>query len=185
MQVTINHIILEISDIPLLDSQTEAIVNDTDSALTIPSWLVDAAGDSLVQEASLIGWCDMGAATITKAGKLDFKRIIHVVGPRWGDDSARGKLANATWAVLQLAESESLVSLALPPLSTGANGYPIENCAKMMLEQAIDYTFEPLQFLQHIIFCIPFAAGVDIFEVELQRQLEDLRNADDSQIRVN
>ncbi len=155
----------------------DAIVNDTDPLLSLPEAWLQQAGRKVETEVSLVGWCDVGSATITTAGNLPSRWIIHAVGPRWGDASARGKLAKVTWEILQLAEEREITSLALPPLATGAHGYPVESCARVMLEQIIDFAYEPLNSLRSVRICTENAEQQSIFVRELQRQLDE---ADDS-----
>jgi len=184
MKAKINKVTITIVQTNIYALAIDAIVHDTDSALTIPPVLARAAGEYLVQEVNMIGWCDIGAAVITGSGGLNSKHIIHVVTPRWGDDSVRGKLENAVWEVLQLAENNKVQSLAIPPIATGANGYPIENCAKVTLEQIIDFTFERLQYLREIVLCMQTAEETAVFRREFERQIEILKNSGDGKVRA-
>lgn len=185
MKAKINKITIEIiqsDDILTLD--VDAIVNATDSNLSLPDRIARAAGPTLEQETRLIGWCDIGSAIITSAGALKFKHIIHAAGPRWGEGSERGKLANATWESLQLAEMNHLRSLAIPPISTGAFGYPVENCATTMLTQIIDFTFEDVKHLRRVVVAIELKTEYDAFVREFRRQVETLRETGEGKVHV-
>ncbi|MEO8397269.1 MAG: macro domain-containing protein, partial [Chloroflexota bacterium] len=116
-------------------------------------------------------------AKMTSAGNLKAEKIIHAVGPRWGEGSERGKLGNVTWECLHLAESNDLKSIAIPAISAGALGYPLENCATTMLSQIIDFTFEDLKHLRTIILCLPDELAFDAFKREFDQQLEELRQS--------
>lgn len=183
MRSKIRRLQVSISTEPLLQLPVDAIVNDTDPLLNIPETWLGLAGNELQREISLTGWCDIGSATITSAGNLPSKRIIHAVGPRWGDANARGKLAKVIWETLQLAEDEKLSSLAIPPLATGTHGYPIESCASVMVEQIIDFAHEPLDFLREVIICVETAKEQKIFEGELLSQKKALRKSSTAQQR--
>lgn len=185
MKAKINKVTIEIiqhDDILTLD--VDAIVNATDSNLSLPEKLASAAGPSLEQETRLIGWCDIGSAIITSAGALKFKYIIHAAGPRWGEGSERGKLANATWESLRLAEIHGLRSLAIPPISTGTFGYPVENCATTMLTQIIDFTFEDLKHLRRIVVAIELLTEYDAFSREFHRQVQALKETGEGKVHV-
>jgi O-acetyl-ADP-ribose deacetylase (regulator of RNase III) len=121
---------------------------------------------------------------ITSAGDAPFEKIIHTVGPRWGEGSERGKLANATLQALRLAESNQLKSVALPAISAGALGYPLENCAKTMFEQIIDFTFEDLRYLRTIIVCLDSELALQVFREEFIRQLDDLKESGEGKVKV-
>ena len=115
---------------------------------------------------------------------MKVERIIHAVGPRWGEGSERGKLANVTLQCLRLAEQNRLKSLAIPAISTGTLGYPMENCAKTMLAQIIDFTFDAPRFLRTIIVCLDNPLAYQIFKAEFTTQLEDLKEAGEGEVTV-
>ncbi len=178
MKSKIRRLQVTISIEQLIRLPVDAIINDADPLLTIPESWVGLVGQQAQQEVSLTGWCDVGAAVITSAGNLPSKRIIHAVGPRWGDANARGKLAKVMWEILQLAEDEQLSSLAMPPIATGTHGYPIESCANVMLEEIVDFAHEPIEYLREITICVATPNEQKIFEKELIKQKQALRKPD-------
>jgi O-acetyl-ADP-ribose deacetylase (regulator of RNase III) len=181
MKAKINKITLRLIQGELWALNVEALVHSTNPNLVVAPRLAALAGNAVEQECLLIGFCDVGAAVLTTAGNLPAKKIIHAVGPRWGEGSERGKLANVTWETLRLAEEHGFRSIAIPPISIGSlGGYPIENCAKVMVQQIIDFTFEPLKTLREIIICVESDAERTAFHAELQRQLATLSDAGDS-----
>lgn len=184
MKAKINKVTVNVIQDEPLTVTAAALVNATDPNLSLPPLLAEGGGEALQLQCREIGWCDVGAAVITTAGNLPFEKIIHVVGPRWGEGSERGKLALATLAALRLAEDNKLKSIALPPISTGILGYPVENCAKVMLEQIIDFTFEDLKHLRTIILFTADVSTHTIFKNEFERQIEDLKESGDGKVKV-
>ena len=185
MKAKVNKITIDIilDDIILLE--VDGIVNSTDPNLTLSDALIERGGLELEKQVTRLVWCDVGDAQITEAGDMvNVSKIIHAVGPRWGEGSERGKLANATWAALNLAEDNKLKSLAMPPISVGALGYPVENCARTMLEQIIDFTFENLKHLRNITICLNTDIALEIFQNEFKRQLESLKDSGEGKVRV-
>jgi len=81
-----------------------------------------------------------GVPAYTNAGDLPFKQIIHAVGPVWGSGEERAKLRDAVQGSLQLAHDLQLKSLAIPAISTGVFGFPVEPAAKVILSAIIDFT---------------------------------------------
>ncbi len=65
----------------------------------------------------------------TSGGNLPARYVIHAVGPVWGSGDEDRKLAAATRGSLARADELSLVSLALPAISTGIFGFPKERAA--------------------------------------------------------
>lgn len=184
MKAKINKVTIQIVLDDLLNSSAGAMVNATDTNLSLPPLLAAKGGTSLQEECRAIGWCDVGAAVITGAGDLAFERIIHAVGPRWGEGSERAKLALATLHSLQLAEGSKIKSIAIPPISTGTLGYPLENCAKVMLSQIIDYTFENLKHLRTIILCTDSQPAFAVFLNEFRQQIQDLKVSGEGEVKV-
>jgi O-acetyl-ADP-ribose deacetylase (regulator of RNase III) len=185
MKATINRIEIELMTGDVLQLPVDAVVVETDPNLTISKRLQSAAGAAVQAEAREIGWCDVGFAVVTRSGSLPHaKNVIHAVAPRWGEDSARGKLGLLTWRCLHLAENQGAVSVALPPLAVGTNGYPVENCSAVMLERAVDFTFEELEYVEKIMLCTPDEAMYTIFSREFERQIRDLRESGDAKVHV-
>jgi len=185
MKAKINKVTINITLDNILLLEVDGLVNSTDPNLSLPDELVKLGGLELEKQVTKLVWCDVGDAQITDSGDMvNVKKIIHAVGPRWGEGSERGKLANATWATLSLAEENKLKSLALPAISVGTLGYPVENCARTMLEQIIDFTFEKLKSVRTITICLDSEHFLEIFRKEFKRQLESLKNSGEGKIRA-
>lgn len=186
MKAKVNKTTIEIIDRTLHTMKVDCIATITDPNLTLDSALLQHTGTTVLDQVQRIAWADIGEAVITDTGKLDqIKKLIHIVAPRWGEDSARGKLALATWNALQIAEDNELRSIALPPISVGSLGFPLEATAKIMLEEIIDFTFEKPKHLKKIYLCangLPLAT--EIFIAEFQRQLEVLRENNEGTVSV-
>lgn len=72
-----------------------------------------------------------GDTVITRAGKLPCKNVIHAVGPRWNKDKPEmcvNLLRKTVKNCLQLAETHKHRSIALPAISGGIFGFPLELC---------------------------------------------------------
>uniref|UniRef100_A0A672TKB2 Macro domain-containing protein n=1 Tax=Strigops habroptila TaxID=2489341 RepID=A0A672TKB2_STRHB len=97
--------------------------------------LLKAAGPELQQECDELvkknGSLQPGCVVITGAGKLPCKNVVHAVGPRWRKDEAEQCVCLLRQAVkksLQLAETFNHRSIALPAISGGIFGFPLELC---------------------------------------------------------
>lgn len=178
MRVKVNkvRIVLQVVDIAQI-REVDVLVRVSSPDLFVPDdWYSKLDEDSLTQ-LSKIGWCDVGSAVMTPIAKAEHKAVIHAIGPRWGEESARGKLANVTWELLWLAEAGGFRSLALPAISVGALGYPVENCARTMLQQVLDFTFESVKHIRMIIFCLSSSHEYHVFAAELRQQIDALDSA--------
>lgn len=184
MKAKINKVTIHVTQDDILSLPVQAIVNSTDPNLSLSPRLLERAGVVLLQACSHIGWCDVGAAVATTAGNLPFVRIIHAVGPRWGEGSERGKLANVTRACLHIADHDRLRSLAMPAIATGALGYPLENCAKTMLTQIINFILDGPRYIKLVVLCVEDTAAYRVFATELSAQIDSLKAAGEGEIAV-
>lgn len=182
MKAKINRILIEVIQENILNLPVEAIVVVTDPNLSIDKKLSALAGPIVEQQTTEIGWADVGQSVITDAGNLPIKKIIHTVGPRWGEGSERGKLETATWTSLQIAEDNHLASVAFPAISVGTLGYPIEACAKIMVTRVIDFTFEKLQSLKSITLCLVDEPSLKAFQSEFEQQIRELRETGEGKV---
>lgn len=178
MQTVLNGVTIELAQGDITDLDVDAIVNAANSQLILGAGVAGAirhkGGPSIQAECLQIGHCDVGDAVITSGGKLKARHVIHAVGPRMGEGSESGKLGNAVRASLKLMEQHGLSSIALPAISTGVFGYPLEGCADVMLRVIIDYTFEDLASLNHVIVCLYDQRAFDVFAAEFKKQLDEL-----------
>jgi O-acetyl-ADP-ribose deacetylase (regulator of RNase III) len=184
MQTVLNRVTIELIQGDITELDTDAIVNAANSHLILGTGVAGAirakGGPSIQEECSAIGHCEVGGAVITGGGGLKARHVIHAVGPRMGEGDEADKLANAVRASLNLAEQNQLGSIALPAISTGVFGYPLEGCADVMLRVIVDTTYEDLSSLNHIIVCLYDARAFGIFRDELQRKLDALDDNEDS-----
>lgn len=159
-------------DITTLD--VDAIVNPANSRLQLGGGVADAirrrGGPAIQREADAIGGCPVGEAVITTGGDLKARHVIHAVGPHGGEHGADEKLASATHAALAVADANELASVALPAISTGIFGYPLADCARIMIRTARDYLAEPGAGLDSVILCLYGQEAYDIFAAELERR---------------
>lgn len=134
-------IIIKKGDITQEDA--EAIVNAANTRLAggggVDGAIHRAAGPSVLEECKRLGGCKTGDAVITQSGKLAAKRIIHTPGPVWhgGKNKEEELLRSCYRNSFRLAKENSLKTIAFPAISTGIYGYPIEEAAKVAVEEGL------------------------------------------------
>ncbi|XP_073408014.1 protein mono-ADP-ribosyltransferase PARP14-like isoform X3 [Dendrobates tinctorius] len=108
--------------------------------------LLKAAGPKLQDDCNLIikseGKLAPGDSVITDAGKLPCKQVIHTVGPRWDPQShvrCERLLCRAITTSLELAAENGHSSIAIPAVSSGIFGFPLQECARNILDAIMDY----------------------------------------------
>ncbi len=173
MRIKIGNCEIELVEGDITELKTDAIVNAANAQLVLGAGVAGAirrkGGPTIQQECDKIGSISVGQAVITGGGALKASHVIHAVGPRMGEGQEEVKLENATLNALKLADDQHLASIALPAISTGIYGFPIVNCAKIMLKTALNYASE-VKHLKRITFCL---FGMDSFTV-FKQYLEGL-----------
>ncbi|XP_009947420.1 PREDICTED: poly [ADP-ribose] polymerase 14-like [Leptosomus discolor] len=138
-QVTMDGIVIAIYKADLCSHPVDVVVNASNEDLKhiggLAEALLKAAGPELQQECDELvrrnGSLQPGCAVLTGAGKLPCKNIVHAVGPRWRKEEAEQcvyLLRKTVKKSLQLAETLNHHSIALPAISGGIFGFPLELC---------------------------------------------------------
>lgn len=160
-------------DITELD--TEAIVNAANTSLIMGGGVAGAirkkGGSSIQEECNRIGGITVGEAVVTGAGNLKAKYVIHAVGPRYGEGNEDEKLKNATLNALKRTREKKIRSIALPAISTGIFGFPLDRAAKIMVKAVKEFLRTPSP-LRLIVFALFDKKTYTTFARELQEQLE-------------
>ncbi|XP_059503364.1 protein mono-ADP-ribosyltransferase PARP14-like isoform X2 [Stegostoma tigrinum] len=128
----------------LCKSEVDVIVNAANESLQhiggLAADLLKAAGSTLQTQCNWIvkdqGSLVPGDAVITSAGKLPCSRVIHAVGPRWMEadaDTSKKCLRKAIIQSLTLAEAHNLKTIAIPAISSGIFGFPLNLCAEVIV----------------------------------------------------
>ena len=126
-------------------AEVDAIVNPANTNLTVDSGLSKAiymaAGPEYLDACVKLGKCKVSEALITKGYNLTCRYVIHTVGPSWKDGkSGEKQLLRKTYeSILKLAENNGIRSIALPSISTGKKGYPVNEAARVAVSAVINF----------------------------------------------
>jgi O-acetyl-ADP-ribose deacetylase (regulator of RNase III) len=139
--------------------EVDAIVNAANEQLKLGAGVAGAirrrGGPSIQRECDGIGHCSTGEAVVTGGGELPAKWVIHAVGPVWrgGSENEEALLASAVASALNRAEEIGARSVALPALSTGIYGFPMEKAAEISMAQARKFAVRA-RSVERIVFCL-------------------------------
>jgi O-acetyl-ADP-ribose deacetylase (regulator of RNase III) len=113
--------------------------------------------------------CPTGSAVITGGGNLSAKFVIHAVGPVWrgGQSGEPELLASAYRHSLELAAEHACRTIAMPALSTGAYGYPMDLACRIAIVEARTH-LEGETPLEMVRFALFSEGAVAAFTVALQ-----------------
>ena len=170
--ITMNNTTLELVEGDITDLDVEAIVNAANKNLVLGGGVAGTikrrGGPSVQEECRRIGSTGVGTAVITGAGKMKFRHVIHAVGPKMGEGDEDRKLSAAVRSSLALADRHGLKSVAIPAISTGNYGFPVERCARILLTEVHRYLQGGTK-LQRVIVCLFDEATWKLFARELRR----------------
>ncbi len=163
-------------DITLLE--TDAIVNPANTFLLhnggLAAAIVKRGGRIIQEESKKIGNVPTGGAVITTGGNLKAKHVIHAVGPRYKDGKSgeAEKLASAVSSALKVAEAKKLKSIALPAISSGIFGFPVNESAKIIVDTTIEFFNSKKKAkeettIEKVVFCLLDENTTAIFKKEL------------------
>ena len=134
-------IILRQGDITEMD--VDAIVNAANNDLKLGGGVAGAirriGGEQIQKECDAIGSIPIGGAAITTGGRLKAKHVIHAASMQLGGSTTARDLRSSTAHSLQIAAQNGLKSVAFPAVGTGIAGFPMRECAEIMLDEAIKH----------------------------------------------
>ncbi|MBU3617326.1 macro domain-containing protein [Polynucleobacter sp. JS-Polo-80-F4] len=95
-----------------------------------------AAGPQLEKACEEFAPIEVSQAVVTPGFNLPNFAVIHVLGPKYFHDvDPGGNLAKAIDSVLELANKHQFKDIALPAISTGSYGFPIEEAASIIISR--------------------------------------------------
>jgi O-acetyl-ADP-ribose deacetylase (regulator of RNase III) len=156
---------LEVVDGDITALEVDAIANAANNHLWMGSGVAGAikrvGGDEIEREAVAQGPIDVGEAVATGAGRLPARWVIH--GAVMGQDlRTNGDLVRQTTeSCLRTADELGAESLALPAFGTGVGGFPLDDCARIMVEVVRSY--EPSS-LKQVVLAVFGAEAAAAFE---------------------
>jgi O-acetyl-ADP-ribose deacetylase (regulator of RNase III) len=163
---------IQVGDITQLDC--DALVNAANNHFWmgggVAGALKRAGGQEIETEAIQKGPVPVGEAVVTRAGKLKAKYIIHaaVMGQDLQTDAE--KIRVATRNSLRRADGLGLKSIAFPALGTGVGGFPLDECARVMISEVRQQAREKTS-LEKVVLVLFNPSAAEVF----QRQLNELK----------
>jgi len=162
-------IVVTQGDITSLD--VDVVVNAANGALAhgggVAAAIARAGGDAVQRESTAWvrhhGLVGVGQAAITTAGAMPARHVVHVVGPVYhgGDSGEEEHLRAAVRAALDATAGLDCSTVALPAISAGIYGYPLDEATAVIASECIDWARTHPDVLAeiHLVAFDPGTAG--------------------------
>lgn len=162
---------VEIVQGDLTEMDTDAIVNAANNDLKLGGGVAGAirtkGGPSIQKECDAVGAIPVGGAAITTGGELKARHVIHAASMQLGGGTTAHALRSSTAHALRIAAQNNLKTIAFPAVGTGIAGFPIRECAEIMLGEVARH-LEGTTSLEKIYFVLfddrAFVAFRRVFE---------------------
>jgi len=165
---------IEVLEGDIASVQADAIANAANDRLWMGAGVAGAlkrtGGEEIEREAMAQGPIPVGTAVATGAGRLSARWVVH--GAVMGQDlrTNAGLVRRTTVACLRLADELGCSSLALPAFGTGVGGFPIDECARIMVGEVRVFSGTRLE---RVIFAVFGRGAYDAFSSALSSPLPD------------
>jgi O-acetyl-ADP-ribose deacetylase (regulator of RNase III) len=150
---------LEIADGDLAAETTDAIVNAANNHFWMGSGVAGAikarGGQEIERDAMAQGPVERGECVVTSGGRLTARYVIHAAVMGQDLRTSASIIASATGNALALADARRLRSIALPAFGTGVGGFPVGECAQVMIGAIRGYTGDSLRLVRLVLFGQP------------------------------
>ena len=151
----------------LTEMDTDAIVNAANSDLQLGGGVAGAirrkGGPQIQAECDVIGTIPVGGAAITSGGNLKACYVIHAASMQLGGRTTPQALRSSTAHALRIAAQKGLRTIAFPAVGTGIAGFPLRECAEIMLGESRKH-FEGPTSIEKIYFVLFDKEAQEVFE---------------------
>jgi O-acetyl-ADP-ribose deacetylase (regulator of RNase III) len=156
----------------LTDMDTDAIVNAANNDLHLGAGVAGAirrnGGEQIQRECDAIGSIPVGYAAITGGGKLKARHVIHAASMQLGGGTTAANLRTSVAHSLRIAAERGLKTIAFPAVGTGIAGFPLDECATIILQEAAQHLKSETS-LEKIYFVLFDDSACEVFKRALNR----------------
>ena len=159
---------LEVLEGDITALEVDAIANAANNRLWMGGGVAGAikraGGEEIEREAIQQGPIEVGEAVATGAGRLPARWVVHGAVMGQNLETNADLVRRTTESCLRLADELGAETLALPAFGTGVGGFPVAECARIMVDAARKH--EP-STLRRIVFAVYGGEAKAAFERSL------------------
>jgi len=161
---------LEVLDTDITRLEVDAIANAANTDLAhgggVAGAIARAGGPTVQRESAAKAPIGLGEAVETSGGELPARWVIHAATMRLGGPTSAEIIRRATAATLARADALGARSLALVAFGTGVGGFPVEEAARIEVEEVRRH-LDAGSGLERVVFAVRGDAAREAFEAAL------------------
>ncbi len=161
----------------ITEVKADAVVNAANTDLILGSGVAGAirkkGGDSIQDECRKIGSIPLGQAAITGGGNLRTRFVIHAAGMHLGGRVSEVSLRDCTHNSLLRASEKNLRTIAFPAIGTGVGGFPVKDCARVMVDTVSEFLGNEHTSIESVHFVLFDEESFDAFDDYLRQRPAD------------
>lgn len=148
---------IEVQQADITKLEVDAIANAANTALQhgggVAGAISRAGGPDVQRESDERAPIGLGEAVSTSAGQMPSKWVIHAATMEVGGPTSAEIIRRATASTLRLADELGARSLALVAFGTGVGGFPVDEAARIEVEEVERHLAEGSE-LERIVFAV-------------------------------
>ena len=161
---------IEVLEADITTLAVDAIANAANTDLAhgggVAGAIARAGGPELQRESDTKAPIGLGEAVETSAGEMPSRWVIHAATMHLGGPTSADIIRRATAATLARADELGARSLALVAFGTGVGGFPLEQAARIEVEEVRAH-LERGSPLERVVFAVHGEAARTAFEAAL------------------
>ena len=148
---------IEVLDTDITTLEVDAIANAANTELRhgggVAGAIARAGGPAIDEESRRAAPIGLGEAVETSGGEMPCRWVIHAATMELGGPTSADIIRRATAATLERADTLGARSLALVAFGTGVGGFPLDDAARIEVEEVRRHVDEGSR-LERIVFAV-------------------------------
>jgi O-acetyl-ADP-ribose deacetylase (regulator of RNase III) len=167
-----NMLKFEVREGDISQCEVDVIVNAANNHFWMGSGVAGAlkraGGTEIEEQAMAQGPVDVGEVVVTQAGKLKAKYVVHAAVMGQDLHTSESTIKQATENSLHQADALGCKSIAFPALGTGVGGFPLGECARIMIMTVKEYA-RHMTGIERLIFVLYGEQAYRVFRDAVER----------------
>jgi O-acetyl-ADP-ribose deacetylase len=159
--------VIEVLDTDITTLEVDAIANAANTRLVhgggVAGAIARAGGPAVQAESEACAPIGLGEAVETTAGDMPARWVIHAATMVLGGPTSAEVIRRATASALRCADDLGARSLALVAFGTGVGGFPLEQAARIEVEE-VRRALDAGSGLDRVVFAVRGTEAREAFE---------------------